>query len=236
MSWYKQCTQCLVVSCRTWVVLLISTRVSGYSQAILLWMDKLSKGQTDKRLGWYHCISPSTFLSDISINRQTYRQMPVFYLKFSEHPSFWQVAHEIYPSEWEGNLSKFLLTNMHCRCMFLRAVTTDSTDVIIFNSVCSCLSPILISDKWSCWKISRSLKRLDAEMLLSHFKDLGVLAEVLQRWLSTFRAIGKLYPALVIVTYYISYCVIMVWSVSCTSHCHILYLILCYNGLICILH
>ena len=37
-----------------------------------------------------------------------------------------------------------------------------------FNLVCCCLSPVLISDKRSCWKISRSLKPicLDVEMLV----------------------------------------------------------------------
>ena len=37
-----------------------------------------------------------------------------------------------------------------------------------FNLVCCCLSPVLISDKRSCWKISQSLKPicLDVEMLV----------------------------------------------------------------------
>ena len=37
-----------------------------------------------------------------------------------------------------------------------------------FNLVCCCLSPVLISDKRSCWKISQSLKPiwLDVEMLI----------------------------------------------------------------------
>ena len=34
--WNKGCTQSLVVSCKYWVVLLVYTRVSGYSQVILL--------------------------------------------------------------------------------------------------------------------------------------------------------------------------------------------------------
>ena len=40
-----------------------------------------------------------------------------------------------------------------------------------FNLVCCCLSPVLISDKRSCWKISQSLKPiwLDVEMLVPLF-------------------------------------------------------------------
>ena len=40
-----------------------------------------------------------------------------------------------------------------------------------FNLVCCCLSPVLISDKRSCWKISQRLKPiwLDVEMLVLHF-------------------------------------------------------------------
>ena len=36
MFWNKRCTQCLAVSCKYWVVPLMSNRVSGYSQVILL--------------------------------------------------------------------------------------------------------------------------------------------------------------------------------------------------------
>ena len=41
-----------------------------------------------------------------------------------------------------------------------------------FNLVCCCLSPVLISDKRSCWKISESLKPiwLDVEMLVLLFE------------------------------------------------------------------
>ena len=41
-----------------------------------------------------------------------------------------------------------------------------------FNSVCCCLSPVLISDKRSCWKISQSLNPiwLDVEMLVPLLK------------------------------------------------------------------
>ena len=40
-----------------------------------------------------------------------------------------------------------------------------------FDLVCCCLSPVLISDKRSCWKISQSLKPiwLDVEMLVPLF-------------------------------------------------------------------
>ena len=40
-----------------------------------------------------------------------------------------------------------------------------------FNFVCCCLSPVLISDKRSCWKISQSLKPIwsDVEMLVPLF-------------------------------------------------------------------
>ena len=81
----------------------------------------------------------------------------VFYLKFFEHPSFGQVAHEIYPSEWKVHSSEISITIMYCWYMFLMAVATDFTHVTI-NLVCCCLSPVLISHKRSCWKISQSLK------------------------------------------------------------------------------
>ena len=44
-----------------------------------------------------------------------------------------------------------------------------------FNLVCCCLSPVLISDKRSCWKISQSLKPkwLDVEMLVPLFKKIN---------------------------------------------------------------
>ena len=94
----------------------------------------------------------------------------VFYLKFFEHPSFGQVAHEIYPSEWKVHSSEISITIMYCWYMFLMAVATDFTHVTI-NLVCCCLSPILISHKRSCWKISQSLKPiwLDVEMLVPLF-------------------------------------------------------------------
>ena len=38
----------------------------------------------------------------------------VFYLKFFEHPSFGQVAHEIYPSEWKVHSSEISITIMYC--------------------------------------------------------------------------------------------------------------------------
>ena len=117
----------------------------------------------------------------------------VFYLKFFEHPSFGQVAHEIYPSEWKVHSSEILITIMYCWYMFLMAVATDFTHVTI-NLVCCCLSPVLISHKRSCWKISQSLKPiwLDVEMLVPlFFKNQSVL----QRYLSNFRAIGTLEEA-----------------------------------------
>ena len=94
----------------------------------------------------------------------------VFYLKFFEHPSFGQVAHEIYPSEWKVHSSEISITIMYCWYMFLMAVATDFTHVTI-NLVCCCLSPVLISHKRSCWKISQSLKPiwLDVEMLAPLF-------------------------------------------------------------------
>ena len=55
----------------------------------------------------------------------------VFYLKFLEHPSFGQVAHEIYLSEWMVHSSKILITIMYCWYMFLMAVATDLTHVAI---------------------------------------------------------------------------------------------------------
>ena len=60
-----------------------------------------------------------------------------------------------------------------------------------FNLVCCCLSPVLISDKRSCWKIWESLKPiwLDVEMLIPLSKK---NQSVLWRCLSNFRAIGRL--------------------------------------------
>ena len=55
----------------------------------------------------------------------------VFYLKFFEHPSFGQVAHEIYPSEWKVHLSEISITIMYCWHMFLMAVTTHLTHMTI---------------------------------------------------------------------------------------------------------
>ena len=47
-----------------------------------------------------------------------------------------------------------------------------------FNLVCCCLSPVLISDKRSCWKISQSLKPiwLDVEMLVPLCKKKSISA------------------------------------------------------------
>ena len=117
----------------------------------------------------------------------------VFYLKFFEHPSFGQVAHEIYPSEWKVHSSEISITIMYCWYMFLMAVATDFTHVTI-NLVCCCLSPVLISHKRSCWKISQSLKPiwLDVEMLVPLF---FLNQSVLQRCLSNFKAIGRLEEA-----------------------------------------
>ena len=81
-----------------------------------------------------------------------------------------QVAHEIYPSEWKVHSSEISITIMYCWYMFLMAVATDFTHVTI-NLVCCCLSPVLISHKRSCWKISQSLQPiwLDVEMLVPLF-------------------------------------------------------------------
>ena len=67
-----------------------------------------------------------------------------------------------------------------------------------FNLVCCCLSPVLISDKRSCWKISQSLKPiwLYVEMLVPLFVFDFLNQSVLQRCLSNFRAIGRLEEAL----------------------------------------
>ena len=59
------------------------------------------------------------------------RTWSVFYLKFCEYPSFGQVAHEIYPSEWKVNLSEISITIMYYWYMFLMAVATDFTHVTI---------------------------------------------------------------------------------------------------------
>ena len=44
--WNRDCAQSLVASCKCWVVPLVSTRVSGYSQVIIFWQtiaaDRLS--------------------------------------------------------------------------------------------------------------------------------------------------------------------------------------------------
>ena len=47
-----------------------------------------------------------------------------------------------------------------------------------FNLLCCCLSPVLISDKRSCWKISQSLKPicLDVEMLVPLKKKKSISA------------------------------------------------------------
>ena len=51
--------------------------------------------------------------------------------KFFEHPSFGQVAHEIYPSEWKVHSSEISITIMYCWYMFLMAVATEWTHVTI---------------------------------------------------------------------------------------------------------
>ena len=57
--------------------------------------------------------------------------LSVFYLKFFTHPSFGQVAYEIYPSEWKVHSSKISITIMYCSYIFFMAVTTDLTHVTI---------------------------------------------------------------------------------------------------------
>ena len=59
-----------------------------------------------------------------------------------------------------------------------------------FNLVCCCLSPVLISDKRSCWKISQSLKPiwLDVEMLVPLFKKKSIsAAEMPVKFLSNWK-------------------------------------------------
>ena len=63
--------------------------------------------------------------------KEQYNWEAVFYLKFFEHPSFGQVAHEIHPSEWKVHSSEISITIMYCWYMFLMAVATDLTHVTI---------------------------------------------------------------------------------------------------------
>ena len=58
------------------------------------------------------------------------------------------------PIRMEGSLIRNF-NNYYVWYMFLMAVATDFTHVTI-NLVCCCLSPVLISHKRSCWKISQS--------------------------------------------------------------------------------
>ena len=94
--------------------------------------------------------------------------LPVFYLKVFEHPSFGQVAHEIYPSEWKVHSSEISITINVLLIHVLDGCNNRLDPCDHFNLVCCCLSPVLISDKRSCWKISQSLKPiwLDVEMLV----------------------------------------------------------------------
>ena len=89
------------------------------------------------------------FFKEKNLCQEVYRELPmkytegylctefdgiiltVFYLKFFEHPSFGQVAHETYPSEWKVHSSEISITIMYCWYMFLMAVATDLTHVTI---------------------------------------------------------------------------------------------------------
>ena len=82
------------------------------------------QGHRDSPTVWCLC----AFFAVLS---QCYVPFSVFYLKFFEHPSFGQVAHEIYPSEWKVHSSEISITIMYCWYMFLMAVATDLTYVTI---------------------------------------------------------------------------------------------------------
>ena len=99
------------------------------------------------------------------------RVRAVFYLKNFEHPSFGQVAHEIYPSEWKVHSSEISITLINVLLIHVFDGCSNRFDPCDhFNLVCCCRSPVSISDKLkrSCWKISQSLKPiwLDVEMLV----------------------------------------------------------------------
>ena len=118
----------------------------------------------------------------------------MFYLKFFEHPSFGQVAHEIYPSKSKVYSSKISMNDMYYWCIFLMAVATDLTHVAIFNSVYYCLSPVLISDKKAMLKgIAKSQTHMIRcwNARTAFFK----IFVVLQRCPLNFRAIGRLKEA-----------------------------------------
>ena len=119
----------------------------------------------------------------------------VFYQKFFEHPSFRQVAHEIYLSKWKVHSSEILITIMYFLIHVFDGCSNRFEPCDHSDLVCCCLSPVLISHKRSCCKISQSLKPiwLDVEMLVPLFKKKN--QSVLQRCLSNFRAIGRLKEA-----------------------------------------
>ena len=72
------------------------------------------------------CCCPSTSIMQnmgcIEEHGNILIMLTVFYLKFFEHPSFGQVAHEIYPSEWKVHSSEISINIMYCWYMFLMAV------------------------------------------------------------------------------------------------------------------
>ena len=108
-------------------------------------------------------------LPGISIRHTNSCRHSVFYLKFFEHPSFGRVAHEIYPFEWKVHSSEISITIMYLLIHVFDGCSNRFDPCDHFNLVCCCLSPVLISDKRSCWKISQSLKPiwLYVEMLVS---------------------------------------------------------------------
>ena len=69
MFWTRWCTQPLLVGCKYWVVSLTSTRVSGYSQFILLWSPPKLKGHS-LLLVSIHC-SPPVFNTDYEFRAQS---------------------------------------------------------------------------------------------------------------------------------------------------------------------
>ena len=154
---------------------------------MIRWQEHSEKGVTDRqtdrqtdgqkevflRAAWSHSVLPKVFWA------------PVLRTSGS-----WNL-----PFRMEGSLVRnfnnyyVLLIHVFDGCCSNRFDPCDH-----FNLVCCCLSPVLISDKRSCWKISQSLKPiwLYVEMLVPLFLK---NQSVLQRCLSNFRAIGRLEEA-----------------------------------------
>ena len=102
----------------------------------------------------------------------------VFYLKFFLAPVLRTSGSWNLPVRMEGSLVRnfnnyyVLLIHVFDGC----SNRLDPCDH--FNLVCFCLSPVLISDKRSCWKISQSLKPIcfDVEMLVPLKKKKSISA------------------------------------------------------------